>query len=540
MKAFPERFKHPSGFTGVIEPTRAVIAFKERTRSVTKKGLVTTDRKLSRLGLVRENVAQEKKTRFPKLTRPVNDTRSRLWITTGDKKAIGTAALKEIPRAFAGEIAWVGPVYRPARSRSLEDMFCPLPNVLIIKPRAGLSEERVKTLEKALKRLGLNENREKSRYLGAYRYFEIKNPRAKTSFDLKAIIEQDLGNYVAKIRFEEMPLLTPYALTPDDTLFPRQWNLEIIDAPDAWNSTVGLPSVVVAILDSGCDFRHVDLRFHSRGINLDTMAGDGSPADSEAHGTCCAGIAAATINNERGIAGVAGNCRILPLAMVNPSYEQIEMGIRYAAEHGACVISMSFVLSSTRRHEDIDAAIEYAHNEKGCVLCAATGNYDDDHIRYPALHPLVIACGASSTDDNRKNPDSPDGEDWGSSYGDGGVSVVAPGVRITTTDIWGTQGYDLDAYYPRFNGTSAATPHVAGLAALILSINPFLSNVEVRDIIERTADKTGQLPYNPEPGYPNGTRNREMGYGRINAREAVTLACEGFAAVYNVLFGIRR
>lgn len=537
MKSFPEKFEHPAGFTAVIEPTRVVIAFKDIARLATKRALMTTNRKLAHLGLVREDGAQMNKAHLPNLIQPVNDTRSRLWVRTRNEEKIDVTAFRGIPTKFADEIAWVGAVYRPTHSHLPNDMFCPLPHVLLIKQLAGLSEKQVKSLEESLKKSGLSENRAKSRYLGPYRYFEIKNPKVKTSFDLKPLIENELRSLIAEVRFENMPLLRPFAFIPNDTLYPQQWNMDSIGASDAWAITVGNPMVVVAIFDSGCDLDHPDLQFYSRGVNLGNMTDDGSPTNSSAHGTCCAGIAAATINNNKGVAGVAGYCLILPIAQENWTEVEIASGVYYAADNGAHVISMSFTADAVDSAL-IDPAIEYAHNEKGCVLCAATGNQNDDRIRYPAIHPLVIACGASSTDDGRKSPDSPDGEDWGSNYSEE-LSVVAPGVQVITSDISGTSGYNTGAYYSDFNGTSAATPHVAGLAALVLSINPFLSNVDVRNIIERTADKTGNIPYNLQPGYPNGTRNLEMGYGRISALKAVKLAGQGFAALYNILFSTR-
>ena len=176
-------------------------------------------------------------------------------------------------------------------------------------------------------------------------------------------------------------------------------------------------------------------------------------------------------------------------------------------------------------------------------MCVATHNYNAA-ITYPATNPLVMASGASSTDDGRKTPASPDGECWGSDFGDvvyggtlTGVSVVAPGVLCPTTDILGNGGYydgtgPLNGWacvnYPNpgsadgdyifiFDGTSAAPPHVAGLAGLLRSAYPTLSAVDVRRIIERTAAKVGPIAYGEVAGFANGTRNQEMGYGRIDA-----------------------
>jgi subtilisin family serine protease len=333
-----------------------------------------------------------------------------------------------------------------------------------------------------------------------------------------------------------------------------------IQAPAGWNITTGSSSVVVCILDMGCDLTHPDLesQFSTPGINLHTMMPDGSPTGH--HGTACAGIVAAVFNNTLGVAGLAGNCRIMPLARQNSTDMETAAGIRYAANNGARVISMSFgryapgdgEVPSGWDFTIIDSAIDHAVNDRGCVLCAASGNEDSGtHNRYPARHPLVIACGASDKEDNRKTPSSPDGENWGSNFGVNnysgkktGISVVAPGVFIPTTDLQDADGYNRNKggpitrqgvyhstsgdkggnYFYWFNGTSAATPHVAGLAALLLSQYPTLTNIQVRNIIEQTAEKVGTVPYAKKPGFPNGSRNQEMGYGRINVLRALDFA----------------
>jgi subtilisin family serine protease len=190
----------------------------------------------------------------------------------------------------------------------------------------------------------------------------------------------------------------------------------------------------------------------------------------------------------------------------------IERGIRYAADNGARILSNSW--GGETPSTSITEAIRYARNEKRCVVIVAAGNDGEPSVDYPARLSEVIAVGASSPCDERKDLSSCDREPWGSNYGPE-LDVIAPGVLITTTDISAARGYNAASgnYTSTFNGTSAAAPHVAGLAALILSANPSLTPDQVQRIIQDTADDLGS------PG-----RDDETGYGRVNAYRAVLRA----------------
>lgn len=197
-------------------------------------------------------------------------------------------------------------------------------------------------------------------------------------------------------------------------------------------------------------------------------------------------------------------------------------GFNYAWRNGASVISNSW--SSSVQYEILDDAISAAltngRNGLGCVVAFASGN-DNSSVNYPAnSNPDILVVGAMSPCGQRKNPNSCDGEGWGSNYGST-LDVVAPGVLIPTTDITGSAGYTTGDYVSNFNGTSSACPHVAGVAALILSVNPNLSQKQVANIIEKTAQKVGGYNYSTTSGRSNGTWNNEMGYGLINAFAAV-------------------
>jgi subtilisin family serine protease len=374
----------------------------------------------------------------------------------------------------------------------------------------------------------LQEVPEKSRYLNGFRYFIIVNVREVNAYQLMARIEQAGNEAIADAQFETMPLLTPTAIAPSDALFAQQWDMVRIQAggpgTTGWDLSTGAAGVVVCVLDTGCDLGHPDLRFSTPGINLGTMAPDGSSTGD--HGTACAGIVAAVFNNGLGISGVAGNARIMPVAFQSWTDAEVAAGITWASANGASVISMSFG-NNGWSHALIDPAIQNAFTNN-VVMCVATHNYNSA-ITYPATNPLVMAVGASDEIDNRKTPSSPDLETWwGSDFG-AQMSVVAPGVHIPTTDRRGTAGYNTSPgaagdYALTFNGTSSATPHVAGLAALIRTLYPALSNVQVRALIEHSAQKTGSVAYADVAGHPNGTWNQEMGYGRINVLRALDAA----------------
>ena len=239
------------------------------------------------------------------------------------------------------------------------------------------------------------------------------------------------------------------------------------NAQAAWDVSYGDPSVIIAIIDSGVDIYHEDLNCMA---GYDFGDGDTNPMDDSrtpGHGTCCAGVAAAVAGNGIGVAGIAGNCTIMPLKVADRrgtmSFTSITNAIYYAADNGADVISMSLGAAITS-DPATDAALQYAFNA-GCVILAATGNENATAISYPAINPYVIGVGAASPCGERKRSSSLstelnpgvfadpngytcDGERWwGSNYGTtaadgaGAVDVIAPTI-VPTTDISGAGGYD--------------------------------------------------------------------------------------------------
>ncbi len=218
-------------------------------------------------------------------------------------------------------------------------------------------------------------------------------------------------------------------------------------------------------------------------------------ADDYGHGTHVAGIAAARINNGIGIAGMAGGATIMPVKVFFPppnvlgTYEDLIRAIIYATDNGARVINMSLGATSYSRGEE--AAVDYAWNH-GVVVVAAAGNTGRNTYHYPAAHRNAIAVAATDAYDNRAGF---------STYGDF-VDVAAPGVNVLSTLMSGGYG--------GMSGTSMATPHVAGLAALLFSLNPQLTNAQVRELIEQNVDDLGAAGWDPY-----------FGNGRINARKAL-------------------
>jgi subtilisin family serine protease len=358
----------------------------------------------------------------------------------------------------------------------------------------------------------------------------------------------------------------------NDTHFPDQWALNNtgqyggtvgidIKANQAWTITTGSPDVRIAILDLGVDLTHPDLQANLlTGFDATGGSGNGAAVNNIAHGTACAGIAAAIGNNNKGIAGVAYGCKILPVRIATTTSgwtsaesQYIASGINWARSNGASVISMSFTCVETNvLNTAISNAINYGRNNNGCVLVAAAGNSNVSSVSYPARHADVIAVGAISPCGERKSYSSCDGESWGSNYGTN-LDVVAPGVKIYTTDIQSSAGYNQSNgtagnYYASFNGTSAACPHVAGIAALILSVNPNLTQAQVRQAIESTCTKLPGYGFSNDSNHPNETWNEEVGHGLVNAYAALQalpptilgssiVPCDGYATYTSNISG---
>jgi subtilisin family serine protease len=322
--------------------------------------------------------------------------------------------------------------------------------------------------------------------------------------------------------------------TPNDPQYNNQWNLSAISMSNAWDTSVGDTTIIVAVIDVGGDYDHEDLagnRWSGTGYDFYDNDDDPYPDDEAGHGTAVAGILGAVTNNNTGIAGIAGGwigsdgARIMHLdagyRTWDPYAQQyVELisltaasqATDSAAVWGARVINMSF---GGGDYTPLQSAINRAVNNYNVVVIASAGNYRQGQsttVRYPAAYSNVIAVGATTPDDTRKELNDGTESWWGSCYGPQ-LDVMAPGVYIRTTDLTGSIGYSTGNYYDSFNGTSAAAPHVAGVAALIRSLNTSLSWQQVRDQLRLSADKV--------PGMDGEDFTDEYGYGRLNANKAV-------------------
>lgn len=327
-----------------------------------------------------------------------------------------------------------------------------------------------------------------------------------------------------------------YPSCVNDEKFSYQWNLKNtgqygsdysgidINYCAAHSLTTGLSNVIIGLVDWGVDLSHPDLNTYSISYNAHTSS---SPSVIYGpHGTACAGVISAKSNNNIGVAGIAPGCPIMSISInSNTVGDKIAEGIDFAVNHGCAIISNSWSCGyySEEIEDAFDNALNNGRNGKGCVVVFATGN-NNSNLSYPAdSNPDILTVGAISPDGNIKTPNAFDNLPWGSNYGLE-LDVMAPGIFINTTDIVGSGGYTNTNYASTFYGTSAACPHAAAIAGLILSVNPYLTQKEVADIIESTAQKVGDYMYTPQQNRPNGDWNLRMGYGLVDAYEAVKKA----------------
>lgn len=306
---------------------------------------------------------------------------------------------------------------------------------------------------------------------------------------------------------------------PNDPMFNDQWAHQKISSQGAWDISTGSNEIIVGVIDTGCLINHEDIQANlwvnddpPNGIDddgngfIDDTYGwnfvnnNNDISDVFGHGTQVSGIVAGRIDNGLGIAGI-GNLTVMTSKWWHFSGGEFSAAesVYYAIDNGAHVLNLS--LGCQCLLPMLEAAVNDAH-AAGLVVVASSGNSATNQPAYPAAYPNVMAVAAITINDQLAGFSN-----WGPH-----LDVGAPSPNILTASNAGPTQYT-----PSFGGTSAAAPHVAGLAGLVLSVDPTLTNDEVRALINENADDLGAKGFDDF-----------FGNGRINSQatlEAISLPC---------------
>ena len=436
------------------------------------------------------------------------------------------------------------------------------PGELIIKYKNKINYKTKTNKDETLKtdKISLNILNKK------YKAIEIKEIKNSNDNIIKLILDKDTNIKKAveeytknpNVQYAEPNYILHLNIIPNDPLFNQQWALNNtgqnngkpnadINAPEAWDIETGSKNVTIAILDSGVDYTHPDLKSNIwinnkedinnnnkfdnwpkwrkiQGVSgdidhkdndgngfVDDVVGwnffgdDNNPTDNVGHGTHCAGIASATTNNNIGVAGISWNSKILPIKIGDDLsidiYGAME-AIQYCIDNNVDIISMSW--GGKGSSKTFDEIIDKAY-ENGIVLVSAAGNakVDIGAMKFiPASNPKTITVAATDNKDKLAHF---------SCYGNP-VDLSAPGVNILSlraknTNLYDDEKYVVDEDYLLASGTSMSCPYIAGVAALILSKEPDLTPSEVKTILKSSTDKINSKYY--------------AGTGRINTSKAL-------------------
>lgn len=406
--------------------------------------------------------------------------------------------------------------------------FTPGELLIRVTPKAHVELERLHTkapLQKFHNRMGVR---------SVYRLFpHIAHPESNPSLEriylLRFQIPIDLhalkANYAAHplieaVEFNYIRQMQASDIIPSDPRFEEQWSLSLIDMPGAWAIEKGDPGVIIAVVDTGFDYTHEDLASQAwinageipdNGIDDDNNGyiddvhgwdfsepnsdgnevvqnGDNDPIDESGHGTHVAGIIGAAVDNDVGIAGIAWNCTLMPIrgaGVEGIRDDRSAAAIIYAVDNGARVINMSW--GGRERSFVLRDAVDYAY-ARGVLMVAASGNDSEDESIFPAGYRKVISVATTQQHKQRF---------YQSNFG-ASIDIGAPGNVILSTHI--------NNRYRPLSGTSMATAHVSGVAALIISKRPSLTHEEVRQILLSTTDPITESPELVDAGNLNAAR----------------------------------
>ncbi len=302
---------------------------------------------------------------------------------------------------------------------------------------------------------------------------------------------------------------------PNDELYSYQWHLPMVNMPGAWDVSTG-EGVTVAIIDTGVNpfgrdsFGPIGDNRVLRGYNA--IAGLPGGIDFEGHGTHVAGVVGQETDNGTGVAGIAYGANILPVKSLSIFGVGVDSwiirGIRWATDQGADVINLS--LGSFNDSQAFEDAINYAY-ENGVTVVAASGNSGEGEVMYPAAYENCIAVGAVNyikviTDYSNYG----DALDLVAPGGDNNVDLNGDGFADgILQENFGFFGFNWGFWY--YAGTSFASPHVAGIAALVKSVHPDYGPDEIRQVLQDTAQDLG------DPGW-----DARYGHGLVDAYAAVS------------------
>jgi PKD repeat protein len=376
-----------------------------------------------------------------------------------------------------------------------------------------------------------------SSHFGGVRKFSV--PEDKTEREMIDLLRND-----PNVEYAELNTICRAHMVPNDPYYdPYQWHFPNVNCPTAWDIATG-NGVVVAILDSGVAYENYpipsyelntvasgvtqymqcpDLAGTSFTAGYDFVNNDTHPNDNNAHGTHVAGTIAQTTNNSYGVAGMAFDCTIMPIKILDytgsGTAQDLADGLYWAADHGAQVINMSLGWPpGYNPGSTVHNAIQYAYNA-GVVLCASSGNAGVSPVSYPAAYSEVVAVGATRYDNQRTSYSqygsaleimAPGGDIFvdqnGDGYGDGVLQQTFTGYDPGPPE---SKADPTDFGYWFYEGTSMACPHTVALVAMMIS-NGQTGVENIRTILHETALDLGS------PGW-----DQYYGYGRIDAYAAL-------------------